>query len=393
MSYGEKLDFIQTELNELKEKGLYKHIKTLEGPQGAWVQIEGRKLLNFCSNNYLGFANHPEIVEAAKEAIDKYGVGPGAVRPIAGDMDLHHKLESKLAEFKGVSDTLSVQSGFKANLSVIPSLVGKADTIISDELNHASIIDASRLSKASIKVYAHNDMKSLESVLQEDLPGKKLIVTDGVFSMDGDIAPLPDIVDIAKKYDAITMVDDAHGEGVLGRNGSGIVDHFNLHEQVDIEIGTFSKALGVVGGCIAGNEHLIEYFRQKSRPFTFSSALTVPDTAATLKAVEILMENDELVRKLWDNADHFKAGIRDVGFDTGNSQTPIVPVMIGDAKDAAQFSKRLFDEDVFAQAIGYPLVPHGKARIRVMISATHSKEDLDFALDKFSQVGKELNLI
>ncbi|ACB83890.1 glycine C-acetyltransferase [Natranaerobius thermophilus] len=393
MSSQEKLNFIQTELEELKEKGLYKDIKTLEGPQGAWVQIKGKKMLNFCSNNYLGFANHSQIVEAAKKAIDEYGVGPGAVRTIAGTMDIHHQLERKLAEFKGVEAALSVQSGFKANLSAIPALVGKGDTIISDELNHASIIDGSRLSRADIKVYSHNDVDSLESVLKENPPGKKLIITDGVFSMDGDIAPLPEIVEVAKKYDAMTMVDDAHGEGVLGRSGRGIVDHFNLHGEVDIEIGTFSKALGVMGGCIAGSAQLIEYIRQKSRPFTFSSALTVPDTAATLEAIKILSDSDELVTKLWDNADYFKKGIKELGFDTGESETPITPVMIGDAKAASEFSEKLFEENIFAQAIGFPLVPHGKARIRAMISAAHSKEDLDFALEKFSKVGKELNLI
>ncbi len=393
MSSGNQLNFIQEELSELKEKGLYKDIKTLEGPQGAWVQIKGKKLLNFCSNNYLGFADHPQIVEASKKAIDEYGVGPGAVRTIAGTMDIHHKLENKLAEFKGVQAALSVQSGFKANLSAIPSLVGKGDTIISDELNHASIIDGCKLSRAEIKVYSHNDVDSLESVLKQDLPGKKLIITDGVFSMDGDIAPLPEIVKVAKKYGAMTMVDDAHGEGVLGRSGRGIVDHFDLHGEVDIEIGTFSKALGVMGGCIAGREELIKYIKQKARPFTFSSALTVPDTAATLEAINILSNSDELVNKLWDNAKYFKNGIADLGFNTGGSETPITPVMIGDAKDASKFSEKLFEEDIFAQAIGFPLVPHGQARIRVMISAAHSKEDLDFALEKFSKVGKELNLI
>ncbi len=386
------LSFIQEELQELKEKGLYKNIKTIESPQGAWVQIKGKKVLNFCSNNYLGLANHPRINQAAKEAIDHYGVGPGAVRTIAGTMDLHHQLENKLAEFKRVEACISVQSGFKANLSAIPSLVGKGDTIISDELNHASIIDGCRLSRANIEVYGHNNLEELEALLKKDLPGKKLIITDGVFSMDGDIAPLPEIVQLAKQYGAMTMVDDAHGEGVLGEGGRGIVDHFNLHGQVDVEIGTFSKALGVMGGCIAGSSDMIEYIRQKSRPFTFSSALTVPDTAATLEAVKILSENTDLVTKLWDNAEYFKTGIQDLGLDTGATETPITPVIIGDAKDAVKFSERLFEEDVFAQAIGFPLVPYGRARIRAMISAAHSRDDLDFALDKIAKVGNELGL-
>ncbi|OWZ82796.1 glycine C-acetyltransferase [Natranaerobius trueperi] len=393
MSSNKHLDFIENDLNELKEKGLYKNIKTIESPQGAWVNIKGKKVLNFCSNNYLGMANHPRVTDAAKNAIKDYGVGPGAVRTIAGDMDIHQKLEKKLAEFKGVEAALSVQSGFKANLSAIPSLVGKGDTIISDALNHASIIDGSRLSRAEIKVYSHNDVNELEEILKQNPPGKKLIITDGVFSMDGDIAPLPEIVELAEKYGAMTLVDDAHGEGVLGDSGKGIVDHFGLHGRVDVEVGTFSKALGVMGGCIAGSKQIVEYIKQKARPFTFSSALTVPDTAATLEAINILSESDELVLKLWDNAEYFKQGVRDLGLDTGGSETPITPVMIGDAKDATTFSERLFKEDVFAQAIGFPLVPQGQARIRAMISAAHSKEDLDFALDKFAKVGKEMNLI
>ncbi len=389
----EILGFINPELEELEQKGLYKHIRTLEGPQGAWVEIEGRKLLNFCSNNYLGFAADERIKAAAKDAIDRYGVGPGAVRTIAGTMTVHCELEEELARFKGVEACLVVQSGFSANLCAIPSLVGKGDTIISDELNHASIIDGSRLSRADIKVYAHNDMDSLEKVLKGDLSGRKLIISDGVFSMDGDIALLPDIVELAGKYGAMTMVDDAHGEGVVGRSGRGIVDHFDLHGKVDVEIGTFSKALGVMGGCIAGSAQIVEYIKQKSRPFTFSSALTVPDTAATLEAVRILSESGQLVEKLWDNARYFQDGVRKLGFDTGKTETPITPVMIGDARDSLEFSKRLFDAGIFATSIGFPLVAHGAARIRVMISAAHSTEDLDFALETFAKVGRDLGII
>lgn len=388
-----KLHFIEPELNELKEKGLYKNIRTIQSPQGAWVEIEGRKVLNFCSNNYLGFAADERIKEAAKAAIDKYGVGPGAVRTIAGTMTIHEELERELADFKGVEACLTVQSGFNANLCAIPALVGKGDTIVSDELNHASIIDASRLSRAKIAVYPHNDMEALENVLKSDLQGRVLIVTDGVFSMDGDIAPLPDIVRLAEKYGAMTMVDDAHGEGVLGRSGRGIVDHFGLHGKVDVEVGTFSKALGVMGGCIAGSAAIIEYIRQKARPFTFSSALTVPDTAATLAAVRVLQQSGELVERLWDNAKIFRVGLQQLGFDTGVTETPITPVMIGDARSSSEFSKRLFAEGIFATSIGFPLVAEGKARIRVMLSAAHSREDLDFALSVFGKVGKDMKLI
>ncbi len=388
-----KMDFIDRDLQELKDEGLYKDIKTLEGAQGAWVQIKGEKVLNFCSNNYLGFAADPRIKEATKKAIEKYGVGPGAVRTIAGTMTIHKELEEELAKFKGVEATLVLQSGFMANLAAIPALADKGDTIISDELNHASIIDGSRLSRANKKVYPHNDMEGLEKVLKETPEGKKLIITDGVFSMDGDIAPLPEIVELAEKYGAMTFVDDAHGEGVVGRDGRGIVDHFNLHGRVDVEVGTFSKALGVMGGVIAGSQKLIEYLVQKARPFTFSSALTVPDTAATLEAVRVLSESGKLVEKLWDNARYFQEGIKEIGLDTGVTETPITPVIIGEAHQAAEFSKKLLEEKIFAQAIGFPLVPRGKARIRVMISATHSKSDLDFALDKFGKIGKELKLV
>ncbi|MFW6028674.1 MAG: glycine C-acetyltransferase [Halanaerobiales bacterium] len=384
---------IQKSLENLKEEGLYNNIRTLESPQGAWVEINGKEVLNFSSNNYLGLANHDETIKAAEEALEEYGNGPGAVRSIAGTMTLHNELEKKLAEFKKAEATVTFQSGFCANLAVIPSLVGKGDTIISDELNHASIIDGCRLSGAKVKVYKHGDMDSLEEVLKSDLDGRKLIVTDGVFSMDGDIAPLAEITELAKKYNALVMVDDAHGEGVLGSHGRGIVDHFDLHGEVDVEIGTFSKAIGTVGGCAAGSETLIEYLKQQGRPFLFSSAVTPPDVAATIKSIEILKKDDTLVRKLWSNGDLFKEKMKETGFDVGHSETPITPVMIGDAKDASEMSSKLFDEGVFAQSIGYPTVPKGEARIRVMISATHSEEDLEFALSKFEKVGKEMGLI
>lgn len=381
------------ELKSLKKEGLYNKIRTLEGPQGSWVKIEGKEVLNFSSNNYLGLANHPETVKAAKKALANYGIGPGAVRTIAGTMELHNELEEELAKFKKVEAVLTFQSGYNSNLAVIPAIVGKGDTIFSDELNHASIIDGCRLTEAKVKVYKHSDMESLEKILKETDSGEKLIITDGVFSMDGDIAKLPEIVKLGKKYNAITMVDDAHGEGVLGTHGRGIVDHFNLHNEVDVEIGTFSKAIGTVGGCAAGSKKLVEYLKQKARPFLFSSAVTPPDIAATLKSIKILKEDDSLVKKLWDNGDYFKKNMKDLGFNVGNSKTPITPVMLGKAKVASEFSSRLFEESVFAQSIGFPTVPKGKARIRVMISAVHSREDLDFALGKFKKVGEELEII
>lgn len=389
------MQFIPEEIARLKNEGLFTNIRTLESAQGAWVEIDQQKKLNFCSNNYLGLAAHPEIINAAKAAIDQYGVGPGAVRTIAGTMVVHKELEEKLAHFKNVEATMVVQSGFAANLCVIPALVSKGDIIYSDSLNHASIIDGCRLSRAQIKVFEHNNMEALRTLLEadQDLACRKLIVTDGVFSMDGDIALLDQIVDLAEEYGVMTMVDDAHGEGVLGRGGRGIVDHFGLHGRCDVEVGTFSKALGVMGGCIAGSQDLIQYLNQKARPFLFSSALTVPDTAAVSKAVDLLMESEELVTRLWNNGDYFKTQMERLGFDCGHSETPITPVMIGDAKIATEFSKHLFSEGIFATKIGFPTVPKGLARIRVMISAAHSKEDLDFALEKFALVGRKMGLI
>lgn len=384
------------EMEELKEQGLYVYIRTLEGPQGSWLTIGGRKVLNMCSNNYLGFANEPRLKEAAKKAIDEWGVGPGAVRTIAGTLKIHEELEKALAEFKKVEAVLFLQTGFIANQAVIPAIVGAGDAILSDELNHASIIDGVRLSKAERYIWKHRDVKDLEEKLKEATEKgarRKLIITDGVFSMDGDLAPLPEIVELAEKYDVMVMVDDAHGEGVLGEAGRGIVDHFGLHGRVDIEIGTLSKAFGVVGGYVAGKKELIDYLKQKARPFLFSTPLSPADTAASLEAVKILMESGDRVKKLWDNARYFKENMKKLGFDLGVSETPITPVMLYDAKVATEFSKRLLEEGVFAQAIGYPTVPKGKARIRVMISAVHTKEDLDFAIEKFEKVGKELNVI
>ncbi|MBV6465933.1 MAG: putative pyridoxal phosphate-dependent acyltransferase [Anaerolineales bacterium] len=390
-----KTDWIQQEIEALQAQGLYNRIRTIESPQGAWLKVDGKRVLNFCSNNYLGLANHPDIVAAAKKSLDALGIGPAAVRSIAGTMTLHVELEKRLAQFKGVEAAITFQSGFTANLATIPALVGKEDVIFSDRLNHASIIDGCRLSGAKIIAYEHNDVKSLEEQIQANLNQyrRALIVTDGVFSMDGDIAPLPDICEVAKKHDILLMVDDAHGEGVLGNGGRGIVDHFGLHGKVDVEIGTMSKAFGVVGGMVAGNKVIVEWLRQRGRPFLFSSAVTVPDAAACLAAIDLLEDSTQLVDKLWDNAKYFKAEMKNLGFDTGVSETPITPIMLGEAKLAQEFSRGLFEEGVFAMALGYPTVPQGKARIRVMISAAHSRDDLDKGLEAFAKVGKGLGVI
>ncbi len=391
-----KLQFILDERARLEKEGLLVRIRTIESAQGAWIMVDGKRVLNLCSNNYLGFANDVRLKQAAQAAIEKFGVGPAAVRSIAGTMVLHTELESRLARFKRVEATISFQSGFNSNIATIPALVGKDDLIFSDELNHASIIDGCRLSGAPIIRFEHCKPASLEQKLKENTPGagrRALIITDGVFSMDGDIAPLPPLVELAEKYGAMIMVDDAHGEGVLGEGGRGAVDHFHVHGRVDVEIGTLSKAFGVVGGFVAGKKIIIEHLRQKGRPFLFSSALTPADVSACSEAVDILESSDDLVRKLWSNTRYFKERMRKAGFDTGKSETPITPVMLGEAKTAQEFSRLLFDEGVFAMAIGFPTVPMGKARIRVMISATHSGQDLDYGIEKFIKIGSELKIL
>jgi len=385
----------ERELNERREQGLYVTIRKIGSPQGAWIIVDGKKVLNLSSNNYLGFANHPRLKEAAKKGIDDYGAGPAAVRTIAGDQLPQEKLEEMLAEFKGAEAAVLYQSGFCANLGTIPALVGEGDAIFSDELNHASIIDGCRLSRAKIIRYPHLNVQTLEELLKQKRQNykKAMIITDGVFSMDGDIAPMDKLADLADKYQCILYVDDAHGEGVLGDSGRGIVDYFGLQGRVDVEIGTLSKAFGVVGGFAAGSKLLAELLKQKARPLLFSSAPTAADVYASMEAVRILQESDELVKKLWENANYFKEHMRKAGFDLGNSQTPITPVMIGDEITTQEFSKKLFERNVFAQAISYPTVPKGKARMRVMISATHSRDDLDFAVEQFTAVGKELGVI
>ncbi|HNW46718.1 MAG TPA: glycine C-acetyltransferase [Thermotogota bacterium] len=387
---------LTNEMEEAKEQGLYTWIRTLEGPQGAWLTIQSKKVLNLSSNNYLGLANHPAMKQAAIEAIQNWGVGPGAVRTIAGTMSLHNQLEERLAAFKKVEAVIMLQSGFTANQAVLAPLVGAQDALLSDELNHASIIDGTRLTKAMRFVWKHKDMVDLREQLRKaQLEGarRKIIITDGVFSMDGDIAPLPEIVALAKEFEAIVLVDDAHGEGVLGSHGRGIVDHYHLHGEVDIEVGTLSKAFGVIGGFVAGKKPLIDYLKQKARPFLFSSSLSPADTAAAIESVKILESSDELVKKLWENAEYFRSNMTRLGFDTGHTQTPITPVMLYEAPLASQFSRTLFEKGVFAQSLGFPTVPKGKARIRVIMSAAHSKEDLDYGIRAFEEVGKELGVL
>ncbi len=388
------LAWMEEEMERLRNAGLLATIRTISSPMDAWVTVDGRRVLNFCANNYLGLANHPRLRAAAKAAIDQYGIGPGAVRTIAGTMSLHLDLEQRLAAFKKAEACITFQSGFMANVATIPALVGQGDLIFSDELNHASIIDACRLSRAQVVRYRHNDVDDLERKIEEtNQSGRRLIVTDGVFSMDGDIAPLDKICAVAEAHGILLMVDDAHGEGVLGQGGRGIVDHFDLHGRVHVEVGTLSKAFGVVGGLVAGSKTIVDWLRQRGRPFLFSSAMTVPDVAACIESVNILQESTELVDQLWANTAIFKQGMAMLGFNTGHSQTPIVPVLLGEAPLAQQFSRRLFAEGVFAMAIGYPTVPMGKARVRAMNSAAHSRQDLEQALDVFARVGRELGVI
>jgi len=391
---SDKLTWIDEELKNLKETGFYNKIRTMDSPQGPSVIVDGKRVLNFCANNYLGLANHPRVVEAAIDAMKKYGIGPGAVRSIAGTMSLHVELERRMAAFKRVEAAITFQSGFTANGATIPALVGKEDAIFSDELNHASIIDGSRLSGAKIHRFKHADPADLDQVIQEAQGSYRrgLMITDGVFSMDGDFAPLDKLVEVSDKYGLMTMVDDAHGEGVMGEGGRGIVDHFKLHGKIDIELGTFSKAFGVVGGVVAGNARIIEWLRQRGRPFLFSSAVTVPDIAACIAAVDLLEESTDLVDRLWKNARYFQEEMRKLGFDTGLTQTPITPVILGDVQLAREFSRQLFEEGIFAMALGFPTVPIGMARIRVMISAAHSQDDLEQALEAFDRVGKRLGV-
>ncbi len=390
------LQWVKDEIEEMKEAGRFVPIKILQSPQGAWVKIEGNRVLNMCSNNYLGLANHPDVKKAAIDAIEEFGVGAGAVRSIAGTNDLHQKLEEKVAKFKHMESSLVYQGGLLANAGTIPQLVGKQDFVLSEELNHASIIDGVRLSGAKRGVYKHLDVKDLDVKLRENKGQNRrtLVISDGVFSMDGDLAPLPEIVELSEKYGAMSYVDDAHGEGVLGDHGRGICDHFNVSSRIDVEMGTFSKAIGSMGGFVAGSADLIEYLKRKARPFLFSSGLNPGDTAAVLKAIEIMERDDTYLKKLWDNAALLRKKLNDAGFDTGNTKTPITPVMVGDEKKTLELSGMLYSEEkVFASPIVYPTVAQGTARIRLMPSAVHSREDIDFAVDAFVKAGKKLGIV
>lgn len=388
--------FLHENLEDLKSKGLYNEIDPLESANGPMIKIGGKELINLSSNNYLGLATDERLKEAAKQAIETYGVGAGAVRTINGTLKIHLELEEKLAKFKHTEAAIAYQSGFNCNMAAISAVMDKNDAILSDELNHASIIDGCRLSKAKIIRFNHSDMDDLrqkaKEAVESGLYNKIMVITDGVFSMDGDIAKLPEIVKIAEEFDLITYVDDAHGSGVLG-NGAGTVKHFGLSDKIDFQIGTLSKAIGVVGGYVAGKQQLIDWLKVRSRPFLFSTSLTPGDVAACIKSLEILMESIELQERLWENGRYLKKGLKELGFNIGESETPITPCIIGDEVQTQQFSKRLNEEGVYAKAIVFPTVPKGTGRVRNMPTAAHTKEMLDQALSIYEKIGKEMGII
>ncbi|QTM99483.1 glycine C-acetyltransferase [Sediminibacillus dalangtanensis] len=387
-------EFLQEQLEDMKKEGTFRNLIPLESAQGARVTIKGKEVIQLSSNNYLGLTSHPRMEKAAEEAIEKYGVGTGSVRTIAGTLKMHEDYERKLAEFKHTEAALVFQSGFTTNQGVLSSILTNEDVVISDELNHASIIDGIRLTKAGRKIYKHVDMDSLEQALKETQDYRtRLVVTDGVFSMDGNIAPLPQIVELAEKYDALVMVDDAHASGVLGKNGRGTVNHFGLDGRVHIQVGTLSKAIGVLGGYVASTQTLKDYLIHKGRPFLFSTSHPPAVTAACDASIDVLLEEPELIEKLWENTKFFKNGLKELGFDIGISETPITPVMVGDDALAHRFSDQLFEEGVFAQGIAFPTVQKGKARVRTIVTAEHSREDLQEALHAFEQAGKKLKII
>lgn len=396
MANQQLMSFLQENIHDLKNKGLYNEIEPLESPNGPMITIDGQEMINLSSNNYLGLATDERLKTAAKEAIETYGVGSGAVRTINGTLDLHVKLEEAIARFKGTEAAISFQSGFNCNMAAISAVMNQNDAILSDELNHASIIDGCRLSKATIIRYNHSDMDDLRKKAKEAKESGKfkkiMVITDGVFSMDGDIAKLPEIVEIAREFDLIVYVDDAHGSGVLG-DGAGTVKHFGLEKEVDFQIGTLSKAIGVVGGYVAGKQLLIDWLKVRARPFLFSTAVTPADARAATAAIEILMEDSTLVDRLWENGNYLQEGLRKLGFDIGHSETPITPCIIGDEKKTQAFSKRLLEEGVYAKAIVYPTVPRSTGRIRNMPTAAHTQEMLDQALSIYEKVGKELGVI
>lgn len=390
-----KLSYLEKQVQELKDQGVYRKLPINYGPCSNVIDLNHKRVVNLSSNNYLGLATHPEVMQAAIDAVKHYGAGTGSVRTIVGNQDLLERLETLLAEFKREEAVTCFQSGLNCNIGAIQAIVNKGDLIVSDALNHASIIDGVRLSRADKTVYQHSDMADLERVLKEkrDQYNNVLIITDGVFSMDGDLAKLPEIVALAKKYQCLTYVDDAHGSGVLGESGRGTVDHFGLHGEVDFIIGTLSKAIGVIGGYVASKQIVKEWLLHRARPILFSTALPPAAIGATIKSVELLMASSEFTDQLWDNARDFKAKLNKLGFNTGHSETPITPVIIGDEAKTMAFSKALLDEGVFVSGIVFPTVPKGTGRLRCMISASHTKEDLDFAIDVFLRVGKKMGII
>ena len=394
ISRRDPLRYLGDELDTLKTQGLYRHLRIVEDEQRAHTTVDGRSVVNLSSNNYLGLTTHPRLRERALEAVQQFGVGSGSVRSIAGTMAIHMELERRLAEFKHTEAVVVFQSGFTANAGTVSSILTREDVVISDALNHASIIDGCRLSRAAIKVFPHKDVDAARILLQE-LPAaqRKLLITDGVFSMDGDLGPLPALCDLAEEFGCIMMVDDAHASGVFGRNGRGTVDHFGVHGRVDVQVGTLSKAMGGLGGYVAGSRDLIDFLYHRARPFLFSTSHPPAVAAACIAAIDVLLEEPELIDRLWENTRFFKAGLEAHGFDTGISESPITPVIVGDGTLAMQLSDRLFQEGVFAQGIAFPTVARDKARVRTIVTATHTRDELQFALDAFARVGRELGII
>ena len=388
------LSYLSVEIDTLKQQGLYRRLRVLNGEQRATSQIDGRQVVNLSSNNYLGLTTHPRLRERALEATRRLGVGSGSVRPIAGTMDIHMELERRLADFKKTEAVVVFQSGFTANAGTVASILSSDDVVVSDELNHASIIDGCRLSQATVKVFPHRDVDAARAVLRS-LPAsqRKLLVTDGVFSMDGDLGPLPALCDLAEEFGCIMMVDDAHASGVFGANGRGTIDHFGVHGRVDVQVGTLSKAFGALGGYVAGSRSLVEFLQHRARPFLFSTSHPPAVAASCLAALDVLMEEPHIIERLWDNTHFFKAGLQTLGFNTGSSESPITPVIVGDAALAMTLSDRLFERGVFAQGIGFPTVARGRARVRTIVTATHTRDELSLALNAFAQVGSELGII
>jgi len=388
------LAYLGQELDTLRDQKLYRHLRILEDEQKARTTVDHRSVVNLSSNNYLGLTTHPRLRRAALKAVEELGVGTGSVRTIAGTMEIHMELERRLAEFKKVEKVVVFQSGFAANAGTVSAILGKEDVVISDELNHASIIDGCRLSRATIKVFPHKDVDAARRIIK-DLPAgqRKLLITDGVFSMDGDLGPLPGLCDLAEETGCIMMVDDAHASGVFGANGRGTVDHFGMHGRVDVQVGTLSKAIGALGGYVAGNSNLIEFLYHRARPFLFSTSHPPAVVLACLAALDVLMEEPEIIERLWENTRFFKEGLQTLGFNTGPSESPITPVIAGEGAKAMLLSDKLFERGVFAQGIAFPTVARDKARVRTIVTATHTREDLQYALDQFAAVGREIGLI